>query len=205
MQSAALREGWLQPQAVYGYWLCQSEGNDLVLYHPDLTKNHPKSLVKFSFPRQSSGDHLCLADYFSPVDSGQMDVVALQIVTVGNNATQRFDALQDSGEYTEAYYFHGLAVQTAEATADYLDRHIHRELNLPEERGKRYSWGYPAIPDLNDHSVVFDLLPAEQALGMSLTSAFQLVPEQSTAAILVHHPEAKYFNVGNSRVDQLTK
>jgi 5-methyltetrahydrofolate--homocysteine methyltransferase len=205
MQSAALREGWLQPQAVYGYWLCQSEGNDLVLYPPDLTKNHPKSLVKFSFPRQSSGDHLCLADYFSPVDSGQMDVVALQIVTVGNNATQRFDALQDSGEYTEAYYFHGLAVQTAEATADYLDRHIHRELNLPEERGKRYSWGYPAIPDLNDHSVVFDLLPAEQALGMSLTSAFQLVPEQSTAAIIVHHPEAKYFNVGNSRVDQLTK
>lgn len=91
----------------------------------------------------------------------------------------------------------------AEATANYLHAHILRELNLPADRGKRYSWGYPAIPDLEDHRKVFDLLPAESALGMSLTSAYQLVPEQSTAAIIVHHPEAKYFNVGTSRVEQL--
>ena len=93
----------------------------------------------------------------------------------------------------------------AEATANYLHAHILQELKLPPNRGKRYSWGYPAIPDLEDHRKVFDLLPAESALGMSLTSAYQLVPEQSTAAIIVHHPEAKYFNVGTSRVEQLLK
>jgi 5-methyltetrahydrofolate--homocysteine methyltransferase len=98
-----------------------------------------------------------------------------------------------------------MAVQMAEATADYLHNHIRRELGLGPERGKRYSWGYPAIPELEDHRKVFDLLPTESALGMSLTSAYQLVPEQSTAAIIVHHPEAKYFNVGVSRVEQLMK
>jgi 5-methyltetrahydrofolate--homocysteine methyltransferase len=89
-----------------------------------------------------------------------------------------------------------LAVQTAEAAAEYLHRHIRRELGLPDRRGKRYSWGYPAIPDLEDHTKVFKLLPAEQALGMSLSPAFQLIPEQSTAAIIIHHPAAKYYSVG---------
>jgi 5-methyltetrahydrofolate--homocysteine methyltransferase len=116
-------------------------------------------------------------------------------VTVGREATERFDALQEAGEYTEAYFFHGLAVQTAEATAEFIHRHIRRELGLEEGRGKRYSWGYPAIPDLADHVKVFRLLPAESALGMRLTAAYQLVPEQSTAAIVVHHPAAKYFAV----------
>lgn len=134
-----------------------------------------------------------------------MDVVAFQVVTVGHKATERFDALQEAGEYAEAYYWHGLAVQMAEATADYLHRHIRRELQLAPERGKRYSWGYPAIPELEDHTKVFDLLPAGSALGMRLTSAFQLIPEQSTAAIIVHHPNAKYFNIGTSRVEQLMK
>jgi 5-methyltetrahydrofolate--homocysteine methyltransferase len=132
-----------------------------------------------------------------------MDVVALQVVTVGQKATERFEALQEAGEFAEAYYFHGLAVQMAEAAADYLHAHIRRELNLPSDRGKRYSWGYPAIPELEDHTKVFELLPAGSALGMSLTSAYQLVPEQSTAAIIVHHPDAKYFNIGTSRVEQL--
>jgi 5-methyltetrahydrofolate--homocysteine methyltransferase len=203
MGAEAMQKSWLQPQAVYGYWPCQSEGNDLVLYRPDSPAESQETIARFSFPRQNAGDHLCLADYFSPVDSGQMDLVALQVVTVGQNATERFDALQESGDYSEAYYFHGLAVQTAEATADYLHKHILRELGLPERRGKRYSWGYPAIPDLDDHRVVFDLLPAGAELGMSLTSAFQLVPEQSTAAIIVHHPEARYFNIGGSRTDHL--
>jgi 5-methyltetrahydrofolate--homocysteine methyltransferase len=133
-----------------------------------------------------------------------MDVVALQVVTVGEGAEGQFEALQERGEYSEAYYSHGLAVQTAEATAEYIHRHIRRELGLAPGRGKRYSWGYPAIPDLDDHAKVFALLPAESELGMSLTSAFQLVPEQSTAAIIVHHPEAKYYSVGVSRVEQLT-
>ena len=134
-----------------------------------------------------------------------MDVVAFQVVTVGHQATERFQFLQDAGEYAEAYYWHGLAVQMAEAAADYLHAHIRRELQLAPDRGKRYSWGYPAIPELEDHAKVFKLLPAGSALGMRLTSAYQLIPEQSTAAIIVHHPNAKYFNVGTSRVEQLMK
>ena len=134
-----------------------------------------------------------------------MDVVAFQVVTVGKCATERFDKLQAENNYTEAYFHHGLAVQLAEASAEYLHRHIRRELGLAEGQGKRYSWGYPAIPELADHAKVFELLPVESELGMSLTSAYQLVPEQSTAAIIVHHPAAKYFNIGESRVEQLTR
>ena len=206
MQREALRENWLRPQGVYGYWPAQSEGEDLILYDPAPKNGRGQSeWVRFTFPRQPYADHLCLADYFAPVESGIMDVVALQIVTVGLEATERFDRQQAEGDYAEAYFRHGLAVQTAEATAEYLHRHIRRELGLPEGQGKRYSWGYPAIPDLDDHRKVFDLLPAESELGMSLTSAFQLVPEQSTAAIIVHHPDARYFSVGESRVEQLLK
>jgi 5-methyltetrahydrofolate--homocysteine methyltransferase len=206
MQKEALKEGWLEPQAVYGYWPAQSEGDELILYAPEsLESGEPVELMRFEFPRQPAGDRLCLADYFSPLESGVMDVVAFQVVTVGQEATQRFDRLQDRGDFSQAYFTHGLAVQTAEATAEYLHRHIRRELGLPAGQGKRYSWGYPAIPDLEDHRKVFDLLPAESALGMRLTDAFQLVPEQSTAAIIVHHPVAKYYSVGESRVEQLMK
>jgi 5-methyltetrahydrofolate--homocysteine methyltransferase len=206
IQRHALRESWLRPQAVYGYWPAQSDGEDLILYDPASKNGRGYSeRTRFTFPRQPNGDRLCLADYFASVESGVVDVVALQIVTVGQGATERFDRLQAEGDYAEAYFLHGLAVQTAEATAEYLHRHIRRELGLPEGQGKRYSWGYPAIPDLDDHRKVFDLLPAESELGMSLTSAFQLVPEQSTAAIIVHHPDARYFSVGESRVEQLLK
>ncbi len=201
MQRDALREGWLQPQAVYGYWPCQSERDALIVYAPG-TRDE---LARFRFPRQQGGEGLCLADYFASVESGVTDVVALQVVTVGQQATARFDALQEAGQYSEAYYLHGLAVQTAEAAAEYLHRHIRRELGLPDGQGKRYSWGYPAIPDLEDHRIVFRLLPAEEELGMSLTAAYQLVPEQSTAAIIVHHPAARYFNVGGSRLEQLMR
>jgi len=201
MQRAALQEGWLQPRAVYGYWPCQAAGNDLLLYAPD---DPPKTeIARFHFPRQPDGDGLCLADYFAPQESGLVDVVALQVVTVGQAATEKFAALQADGQYSEAYFVHGLAVQTAEATAEYLHRHIRRELGLDASQGKRYSWGYPAIPDLDGHRVVFGLLPAERELGMALTAAWQLVPEQSTAAIIVHHPAARYFSIGQSRVEQL--
>ena len=214
MQRQALREGWLKPQAVYGYWPAQADGNDLVVYDPAAAPasgasaengSGEREIARFQFPRQPYGDHLCLADYFAPRESGLMDVVALQVVTVGQEATERFDRLQAAGEYSEAYFTHGLAVQTAEATAEYLHRHIRRELGLAEEQGKRYSWGYPAIPDLEDHRKVFELLPAESELGMALTEACQLVPEQSTAAIIVHHPAARYYSVGESRVEQLMK
>ena len=208
MTRQALREGWLRPQAVYGYWPCQAGGDELIVYDPASLIDGAQSaqeLTRFAFPRQPDGEALCLADYFAPVESGVYDVVAFQVVTVGAEATQRFDRLQAAGDYSEAYFLHGLAVQTAEAAAEYLHRHIRRELGLPEGRGKRYSWGYPAIPALDDHRKVFDLLPAESELGMSLTAACQLVPEQSTAAIIVHHPQAKYFSVGESRVEQLMR
>jgi 5-methyltetrahydrofolate--homocysteine methyltransferase len=206
MRKEAGKQNWLNPQGVYGYWPCQSDSDTLLIYDPDTINNaEPQVLGQFEFPRQQDSPGYCLADYFEPISSGKMDVVAFQVVTVGQRATERFDALQEAGEYAEGYYFHGLAVQMAEATADYLHAHIRRELNLQPDRGKRYSWGYPAIPELEDHEKVFKLLPAESALGMSLTSAFQLVPEQSTAAIIVHHPDAKYFNIGTSRIDQLMK
>ena len=204
MRKDAEKEGWLQPQAVYGYWPCQSAGDELLIYDPGtLQDTESVVLERFAFPRQKGGESLSLADYYAPVESGKMDVVAFQVVTVGKQATQRFEELQEAGEYAEGYYLHGLAVQMAEATAAYMHDHIRRELGLDPKRGKRYSWGYPAIPDLEDHAKVFELLPAESALGMSLTTAYQLVPEQSTAAIIVHHPDAKYFNVGTSRVEQL--
>jgi 5-methyltetrahydrofolate--homocysteine methyltransferase len=162
--------------------------------------------MRFTFPRQPYDDHLAISDYYASVESGQMDVVALQVVTVGQAASDKFDKLQAANDYTEAYFIHGLAVQTAEATANYLHEHVRRELGIGEKQGKRYSWGYPAIPELEDHFKVFKLLPAvESELGMSLSISGQLIPEQSTAAIIVHHKDAKYYAVGESRVEQLTK
>jgi len=207
MRSEAVLHQWFAPRAVYGCWPAQSSGNDLIVYEPQSAMNgaRAKELVRFTSPRQDGQDHLCLADYFAPVNSGLMDVVAFQVVTVGPRATEMFDAMQARNEYSEAYFFHGLAVQTAEATAEYVHRHLRRELNIAPGRGKRYSWGYPAIPDLDDHQKVFQLLLAEKELGMSLSPAYQLIPEQSTAAIVVHHPEARYYTVGGSRLEQLER
>jgi 5-methyltetrahydrofolate--homocysteine methyltransferase len=208
MKREALKTGWLNPQGVYGFFPCQSDGDDLIIYSPLPARDNAGTrveLARFSFPRQSGDEYLALSDYFAPVKSRQMDVVAFQVVTVGQAATERFDKFQAEGNYSEGYFTHGLAVQTAEATAEYLHQHIRRELGISEVQGKRYSWGYPAIPELADHRRVFDLLPAEKELGMSLTAAFQLVPEQSTAAIIVPHPQAKYYTTGESRLEQLTK
>ncbi|HSL41923.1 MAG TPA: methionine synthase, partial [Anaerolineales bacterium] len=207
MTKEALRTKWLKPQGVYGYFPCQSDGDDLIIYHPDTVNSaSPDELTRFTFPRQPYDDHLALSDYFAPVDSGKLDVVAFQVVTVGQEATERFDKLQADHDYTDAYFTHGLAVQTAEATADYLHGHIRRELGIGENQGKRYSWGYPAIPELEDHTKVFELLPAvETELGITLSAAYQLIPEQSTAAIILHHKNAKYYSVGESRVEQLMK
>ena len=206
MCKEALQEKWLQPRGIYGFWPAQVEGDDLLVYEPvSINSSKPTVLAKFHFPRQKMQENLSLADYFLPVESGKMDTVAFQIVTVGQAATERFDRLQAAGDYSEAYFTHGLAVQTAEASAEYLHQHVRRELGIPAGQGKRYSWGYSAIPELEDHQRVFQLLPAEKELGMQLTSAYQLIPEQSTVAIIVHHPAAKYFNTGESRVEQLMK
>ena len=203
MIRAAVREKSLRPQAVYGYFPVNSDGDDLVVwdYQPFAAQNgtspERKEVARFSFPRQQQGEFLCISDYFAPVDSDQVDAVALQIVTVGEGATEQFDKLQSADNYSEAYYYHGLAVQAAEATATYVHQHVARELGIPANQGKRYSWGYPACPDLEDHQIVLGLLPQASELGLQLTESFQWVPEQSTAAIVVHHPDAKYYSVGN--------
>jgi 5-methyltetrahydrofolate--homocysteine methyltransferase len=214
MIRAAVREKSLRPQAVYGYFPVNSDGDDLIVWDyrpfessvreglrpsPTQNGNRPEliEVARFSFPRQQQGEFLCISDYFAPADSGQVDTMALQIVTVGEGATQKFDELQSADNYSEAYYYHGLAVQGAEATATYTHKHVTRELGIPANQGKRYSWGYPACPDLEDHQLVMDLLPQARELGLQLTESFQWVPEQSTAAIVVHHPDAKYYSVGN--------
>jgi 5-methyltetrahydrofolate--homocysteine methyltransferase len=197
LKAQAKSEGWLHPKAVYGYFPVQSLGNELVVYEPEpyVRDGSLVERTRFHFPRQEGRERLCIADYFRASDSGDVDVVAFQIVTVGDEATRRFERQQAAGEYSEAFYAHGIAVESAEAVAEWLHRRIRRELGIPAGRGKRYSWGYGACPDLEDHAQLFKLLPAEEALGMELTSAYQLIPEQSTAAVIVHHPQAKYYAV----------
>jgi 5-methyltetrahydrofolate--homocysteine methyltransferase len=197
LKESAKCDRWLQPRAVYGLLPAQSQANDLVVYDPSAyaADGTTREIARFHFPRQEGRERLCIADYFRSSGSTDVDVVAFQIVTVGDAATERFQTLQNSGEYTEAFYVHGLAVESAEAVAEWMHRKIRHELGVPAGQGKRYSWGYGACPDLEDHAQLFKILPAESELGMQLTSAYQLIPEQSTAAIIVHHPQAKYYAV----------
>ena len=196
LKKDAKKNGWIKPQIVYGYFPARSQGNDVIIYDPAAYSSDGGSLreiARFHFPRMVGRERLCLADYIRNVESGDVDVLPLQIVTVGKEATKRFDELQGRNEYTEAFYSHGLSVESAEAVAEWAHRRIKNELGVPS--GKRYSWGYGACPDLDDHATVFKLLPAKEALGMDLTESFQLLPEQSTAAVIIHHPEAKYYAV----------
>jgi 5-methyltetrahydrofolate--homocysteine methyltransferase len=202
LKKDAVKNEWIKPQVVYGYFPAQSQGNDVIIYDPAAYSSDGGSLreiARFHFPRMVGRERLCLADYIRSVDSGDVDVLPLQIVTVGKEATKRFEELQAKNEYTEAFYSHGLSVEAAEAVAEWAHRRIKQELGVPG--GKRYSWGYGACPDLDDHATVFKLLPAKEALGMDLTEAFQLLPEQSTAAVIIHHPEAKYYAVRGSAAD----
>jgi 5-methyltetrahydrofolate--homocysteine methyltransferase len=194
----AKREQWLTPQAVYGYFPVQSSGRDLIVYDPAAYASDGGSLreiARFNFPRQEGRERLALTDYFRSVDSGDVDVAAFQIVTVGDVATRRFETMQARGDYSEAFFSHGLAVETAEAVAQWMHARVRKELGMPAGQGKRYSWGYPACPDLEGHAELFKILPARDALGMDYTESYQLLPEQSTAAIVVHHPAAKYYVV----------
>jgi 5-methyltetrahydrofolate--homocysteine methyltransferase len=196
-QAQAIEDALLEPKVVYGYFPAAGLGNDIILYDPAQPSTE---VARLSFPRQTGGEHLSVADYLlEPSDGGSSDVVALQIVTVGRNATQRTEALQAAGDYSESYFVHGFSVQAAEALAEYAHRHIRHELALKNGRGKRYSWGYGACPDLGAHDVVFRLLDATSKIGVTLTPAFQIVPEQSTAAIVIHHPKAAYFNAAATR------
>ncbi len=194
----ARQQRYLQPRVVYGYFPCQSSGNELIIYDPqefEAGKSPLREITRFQMPRQREHERLCLADYFAPVTSGKIDVVALQVVTMGQAASEAVQRLQEADDYSEAYFVHGLAVEMAEGLAEYTNRLVRKELGLDAQRGLRYSWGYPAIPDLEDHTKVFQLLPVAESIGVELTGAFQLVPEQSTAAMVVHHQQAVYFAV----------
>jgi 5-methyltetrahydrofolate--homocysteine methyltransferase len=188
MQREAVEQGWIAPRAMYGYFRAVAEGDDVVVVDPE--GGEP---VRFAFPRQDRHQRLCLADYLREADGGP-DVIALQLVTIGREATRHIDALQAAEEYSEAYFAHGLAVEAAEGLAELVHRRIKAELGLAPDQGRRYSWGYPACPDLEQHELVLKLLPADRELGVELTAACQFVPEQTTAAIVMHHPDAIYFN-----------
>ncbi len=193
-QREAKEQGWLQPAVCYGFFPVQSAGQELIVYDP---ADQTKELTHFAFPRQPARERLCIADYFASQDSGRMDVAAFQIVTMGQAATTYIDELQAQGDYHRSFLIHGLGVTAAEGLAEWTNRIIRQSLGITEPAGKRYSWGYPACPDLDEHAKLFQILPTEE-IGVSLTSAFQLIPEQSTAAIVVHHPQATYFSIAGS-------
>jgi len=190
LEAEAQAEGWLVPRVVYGYFPCHAEGNDLVLLDP----NHKLAeLGRLKLPRQAGERHLCMADWFR--EEKGSDVCALQVVTVGDHAVRLATALDEKGEYARSLFIHGLAVEAAEALAELWHRRVRAELGLPADQGKRYSPGYPAWPDLADQRIVFRLLDPERTIGVSLTEAHQMVPEASTSAIVLHHPDATYFAV----------
>lgn len=194
MQEDAKQSGWLNPRVLYGYFPVNSQGNDLIIYDP---ADHERELLRFDFPRQPARERLCLADYFQPVESGKRDVVAFQIVTMGKEATEHIDATQARGDYSESYFSHGLSVSSAEALAEMVHQRIRAALGIGEEGGKRYSWGYPSIPDLAQHELVDKLLDF-QRIGVELSNGFQFHPEQTTAAIVVPHPDAKYYGLART-------
>ena len=207
MAKDAARAKTVAPQAVYAYLPANSDGDYLIVWDAEAyaATGEKRESARFSFPRQPDGERLCISDYFAARESGLTDLLVLQTVTVGAAASDEFARLEAANEYSEAYFFHGLAVQAAEATANYLTHIVQGQLGIPAGRGKRYSWGYPACPELADHEIVLRLLPQlESELGMSLTASWQWVPEQSTAALFTHHPDAKYYSVGDlDRVGQI--
>ena len=181
-KSRVKKESLFEPKVVYGYFKCHNRDDKLAV---ELPENQGE--VVFDFPRSSKEKHLCLTDYF-----GDTDLVAFQCVTVGNRVTEIIDRWNKENLYTDAYYLHGLAVETAEALADWTNMRIRQELKISKNRGLRYSWGYPSCPDISQHHLLWKLLEPSKS-GMDLTEAGQIIPDQSTAAIVVHHPEAEYF------------
>jgi len=215
-----LASGLFEPKVVYGYFPAQAEGNDVIVYAPPTGEGAgrpldsrrdagaTRELLRFTFPRQKEGRKLSIADFFAPKASGKMDVIGLSLVTIGPKATQETQRLFENGEYTRYLYLHGLSVETAEALAEYHHKKMREELGIAGEdaphirdlfhqkyQGSRYSFGYPACPNLEDQTKLFTLLKPEENVGVRLTSGFLLEPEQSTSAIVVHHPAAKYFVV----------
>jgi len=203
LKSAVKDQQLLQPRAVYGYFPCQSDGDDLIVYRDDAQSER----TRFTFPRQKGDRSLCIADYFASVDSGRVDVVAFHLVTMGKIASDHSAKLFAANDYKDYLYFHGLSVESAEALAELMHKTVRAELGIAGKdakdirrlfsqgyQGSRYSFGYPACPNLEDQTILFELLDGER-IGVRLTDEFSLEPEQSTNAIIVHHPQARYFNV----------
>src|SRR5712691_6012658 len=215
LEEEVIGSGIFEPQVVWGYFPCRGDGNDVVVYEPEQDKvDHrghrgpQRELVRFTFPRQREGRKLCISDFFAPKSSGKMDVIGFSLVTMGAKVSQETQRLFEGGEYTRYLYLHGLSVETAEALAEYHHKLMREELGIAGDdsphirdlfhqkyRGSRYSFGYPACPNLEDQTKLFALLKPEENVGVRLTSGFLLEPEQSTSAIVVHHPGAKYFVV----------
>ncbi len=184
-------QDYLHPKARVGYFPCNADGNELIVYDPE---NPDVEVERLSFPRQPKHDRICLSDFFRPVDSGERDVVALQGVTVGPEVTELIEKLEQDGEFAEQLFTHGLGVQTAEGLAEWLHAEVRSELGIDLDQGRRYSWGYPACPDQSEHEKVWRLLGLEN-IGMTLSDGYAVTPEQSTVAIIAHHPQAVYFGM----------
>lgn len=198
----------LQPRVVYGYWPCFSDKNAVVVLDPN---DRARELCRFEFPRQPGGRRLCLSDFFRGKESGEHDIIGLSLVTMGAVATTESERLFKENRYDEYLHFHGLSVEGAEALAEYWHKRIRQQLRIAHEdaadiddlfkqkyQGSRYSFGYPACPNIEDQDKLLMLLEASR-IGVSLSEEFQLVPEQSTSAVICHHPAAKYFNVSVTR------
>ena len=198
-------KGWLNAAVVYGYFPCYSEGNDLVILHHE-GENKGTERTRFTFPRQSRDRRLCISDFFASKESDTTDVVAFHIVTMGSTVSEASAKLFADNNYREYLELHGLSVQLTEALAEHWHARMREELEVKAEdssdlqgildqgyRGSRYSFGYPACPDLEQQVQLCELLDPAR-IGVELSEEFQLHPEQSTSAIIVHHPEAKYFN-----------
>jgi 5-methyltetrahydrofolate--homocysteine methyltransferase len=189
-------QDYLHPRALLGYFPCNSQGNELLVYDPD---DHERVLERLVFPRQPKHDRICLADFYRPVDSGERDVVALQAVTAGSEVTEVMARLEREGEFADQLFVHGLGVQVAEGMAEWLHSEVRRELGLTPDQGRRYSWGYPACPEQSEHEKVYRLLDAP-SIGLSLSGGHAVEPEQSTLAIVAHHPQAVYFGMKSGRL-----
>jgi len=185
-------QDYLHPRARLGYFPCNADGNELVIFDPE---DRDREINRLVFPRQPKHDRICLTDFYRPLDDeGVRDVVALQGVTVGPEVTELMDRLHEEGEFAEQLFTHGLGVQSAEGLAEWLHSEVRRQLGIPASQGRRYSWGYPACPDQSEHEKVWELLDLDQ-IGMYLSGGYAVMPEQSTVAIIAHHPQAVYFGM----------
>jgi 5-methyltetrahydrofolate--homocysteine methyltransferase len=191
-------QDYLHPRALLGYFPGAADGNEVVIFDPE---DPERELERLVFPRQPRHDRICLADFYRPIDSGERDVVPIQAVTVGPEVTKLIERLEAEGEFSEQLFTHGLGVQAAEGLAEWLHSDVRRALGIPLDQGRRYSWGYPACPDQSEHEKVFRLLDAP-SIGLSLSGGHAVEPEQSTLAIVAHHPQAVYFGMKSGHIPE---